>query len=306
MQYRPQKTSVSAPPQMKPKKGEASWSLQYTNEELKRVRQTNSTDDDDDDDDDKNDDKNDDKDEDKDDEDKDKKDRNDKDKNDKDEDEKDKDDKDKDKDDDDDEKDGDSSDNQGSDPDSVTTQGTAGRDDVCFPGSVTVLLDNGVRKLMSDLAVGDRVQVGPNQFSEVFMFTHKMADVKYDFITLRTTAGPSISLTAKHYIHSNGALVAAATVTVGDTVELGDGSVSRVADITISRRTGLYNPQTVHGDIVVDGVRASTYTASVHPKAAHALLAPLRALFPSFRVGDEGCRIWRWKFHAVLPEGWYS
>ncbi len=165
-------------------------------------------------------------------------------------------------------------------------------DDLCFSGSATVLLDNGVRKTMSELAVGDRVQVGPNQFSEVFMFTHKMSDVKHHFITLRTTAGPSISLTARHYIHSNGALVAAANVKVGDTVELGDGSVSRVAEITTARKTGLYNPQTVHGDIVVDGVRTSTYTASVHPKAAHALLAPLRALFRrvviASKAGEHG------------------
>ncbi len=39
---------------------------------------------------------------------------------------------------------------------------------------------------------------------------------------------------------------------------------------------GLYNPQTAAGDIVVDGFVASTYTTFASPRAAHALLAPLR------------------------------
>ena len=39
---------------------------------------------------------------------------------------------------------------------------------------------------------------------------------------------------------------------------------------------GLFNPQTKHGDIVVDGVRVSTYTHAVHRNMAHAMLAPFR------------------------------
>jgi hypothetical protein len=45
---------------------------------------------------------------------------------------------------------------------------------------------------------------------------------------------------------------------------------------------GLYNPHTMHGDIVVDGVHTSTYTDSVAPALAHALLWPVRMLVSSF------------------------
>jgi Hint module len=44
-------------------------------------------------------------------------------------------------------------------------------------------------------------------------------------------------------------------------------------------REGLFNPQTLHGDVVVDGLRASSYTTAVEPAVAHRLLWPLRVLF---------------------------
>ncbi len=38
---------------------------------------------------------------------------------------------------------------------------------------------------------------------------------------------------------------------------------------------GLYNPQTAHGNIVVDGVLCSTFTSAIHPLLAKTLLLPL-------------------------------
>ena len=55
---------------------------------------------------------------------------------------------------------------------------------------------------------------------------------------------------------------------------------SRVTNpFPLRRARGLYNPHTLHGDVVVDGVLTSTYTGVVHPALAHALLAPLRQLY---------------------------
>ena len=44
---------------------------------------------------------------------------------------------------------------------------------------------------------------------------------------------------------------------------------------------GLFNPLTLQGTIVVDGVAASVFTADggLHPSRSHALLAPLRAWY---------------------------
>jgi hypothetical protein len=57
------------------------------------------------------------------------------------------------------------------------------------------------------------------------------------------------------------------------------GRWTAVVSTTLVEATGLYNPQTIHGDIVVDGIVASTYTTAVDPQVAHGLLAPLRVLY---------------------------
>jgi hypothetical protein len=150
----------------------------------------------------------------------------------------------------------------------------------CFPADATVTTFAGAVKRMDELLAGDRVHVGRGQFSEVFMFTHKTADVESEFVVVHTaSSGSRLRLSPGHYMYVNGALAAAKTVTVGDSVELGDGSMDTVAAVSTAVLKGLYNPQTLQGDIVVDNVRASTYTTAVEPMFAHAILTPLRAAY---------------------------
>jgi hypothetical protein len=174
---------------------------------------------------------------------------------------------------------------------------------VCFPGSASVTLPGGVEKPMASLAVGDLVQVAPGEFSPVFMFTHKMGGVEHRFVELTTDSGAKLALTAGHYIYASGCLVAAEAVNVGDVLELADGSTSPVTSVATRVAEGLYNPQTVHGDIVVDGVRASTYTTAVAPGFAHAALSPLRAVYErlglSTKVFDQGARL----LASIVPNG---
>lgn len=151
-------------------------------------------------------------------------------------------------------------------------------DSACFPAAATVELESGARKTMEDLSIGDRVAVRNGRFSPVFMFTHKLSDTEHAFVTLRTASGARLALTAGHYLYANGALVAAGGVRVGDELALGGGGSSAVVAVRRATARGLYNPQTVAGDVVVDGVLASTYTTAVEPALAHALLAPFRWL----------------------------
>ena len=150
---------------------------------------------------------------------------------------------------------------------------------VCFPASASVELENGETKTMDKVNIGDKVKVSNGLYSEVFMFTHKMADIKSDFVNVETTSGVSLKLTKGHFLYVNGAMTAAKTIKVGDSLELGNGGSTVVTSVSMEQSTGLYNPQTVHGDIIVNGVRVSTYTTTVEPMAAHSLLAPFRALF---------------------------
>ena len=65
----------------------------------------------------------------------------------------------------------------------------------------------------------------------------------------------------------------------GDNVTLADGKPALVTAIAAVRKEGLHNPHTLQGDIVVDGVLTSTYTAAFSPTLAHIVLAPLRAMY---------------------------
>lgn len=149
----------------------------------------------------------------------------------------------------------------------------------CFPGTATVELQDGSYEQMSALQIGDRVKVADATFSDVFMFTHKLADAANDFVVVQTSSGAELSLTAGHYLYVNGALVAAGTIRVGDVVESATGERLAVTSVRFRTMDGLYNPQTIHGDIIVNGIRASTFTTAVQPSAAQALLAPLRAMY---------------------------
>jgi hypothetical protein len=150
---------------------------------------------------------------------------------------------------------------------------------MCFPPQATVELASGGYRRMDELVVGDRVRVAENAFSNVFMFTHKLKDVVAVFTVIRTASGHSISATPGHYIYKNGNLAPAGSVKVGDEVTLGNGSQTAVISVSEIVETGIYNPQTVQGDIVVDGIVASTYTTSLSPVLGHAWLAPFRALY---------------------------
>ena len=53
----------------------------------------------------------------------------------------------------------------------------------------------------------------------------------------------------------------------------------RITAVAAEIATGLYNPHTLNGDIMVNGVKTSTYTAAVAPTLAHAALWPVRMLY---------------------------
>lgn len=171
----------------------------------------------------------------------------------------------------------------------------------CFPSTSLVLLSTGNLIPLSQLSIGDRVSVGRGQFSEVFMFTHRDASVRSRFVVLETSSGAVLRLTAGHYLYVNGRLRAAGGVRVGDVLRSADSSPTVVRRVGSLRADGLFNPQTAHGDIVVDGVTASCYTRTVAPGAAHALLAPVRALFNAAGFSTSALEKGAGRFGAFAP-----
>jgi hypothetical protein len=180
--------------------------------------------------------------------------------------------------------------------------GGGGSDSACFPADATVELEDGSLVRMDAVAIGDVVKVGAGGFSRVFMFTHRMAHSANTFVSLETASGASLSLTKGHYIFADGALVAASEVAVGSELTLGNGEVSAVVAVGSTNGEGLFNPQTVDGNIVVNGVLASTYTTAVEPSLAHAILAPFR-LFTNFGLQFTALESGGGALDAVAPRG---
>lgn len=172
---------------------------------------------------------------------------------------------------------------------------------VCFPGAAEVELSDGTRRSMRDLRVGDRVRVSEGEFSEVFMFTHRRGDVSHEFVRVVVNDGRSLELTSGHFLYVNGALAPASSVRVGDVLADAARRPVNVASVECVGRKGLYNPQTVHGDIVVQGLLASTYTRTVAPGAAHALLVPLRAMYARFGLWTAALHSGMDPIAAFLP-----
>ncbi len=149
---------------------------------------------------------------------------------------------------------------------------------ICFPASAIVHTADGQDITMADLAAGHSIKVSEtSRFSRVFLFSHKQHQGLQNFIRVTAVTGHSITLSATHYMYANGKLVAARAVKVGDTIRTVKGP-AKVKAVEEVKDFGLVAPHTMHGDIVVNGVVASTYTTTVHPRLAHFLLAPVRAV----------------------------
>jgi hypothetical protein len=167
----------------------------------------------------------------------------------------------------------------------------------CFPAGAIVQLHSGALVPMSQLKLGDRVLVSATQkredaFSGIFLFTHRDAEITSWFVRIHHSKdlGTPFMASPGHYLYVNDVLTSAEAIKVGDMLHVahmeGSSRVSRVEYVTAK---GLFNPQTAHGDIVVNGVLASTFTTTVKPSVAHALLMPIRVIALSF--GDSWFRL---------------
>ncbi|MFO1072876.1 MAG: hypothetical protein U1E17_15160 [Geminicoccaceae bacterium] len=189
----------------------------------------------------------------------------------------------------------------------------------CFPGDATVQAEDGSLRRMDELRIGDRVEVvradGSLGFEDVYLFTHKDGAVTAPYVTLTLGSGRALTLSPRHFIPTATAaggwqdrvLKAAEEVQVGDTVWYqGDDGAMASAPVTAAAtgmRAGLFNPLTLGGTIVVDGVAASAHSdwfldgiASPDTQAAvyQAMFAPVRLIYAA--IGPA--------WTETVAEGW--
>ena len=153
----------------------------------------------------------------------------------------------------------------------------------CFPSDAQVKLHDGRSITMAELDLGHQVLSQRSMFTTVFAFTHRQSRGLYEFVMIKA-GNHTLHLSAGHYIYANSKLIPAKDVVVGDMVEDENGLEHQVTAIRKVLKEGLFNPQTITGTIVVNGIKVSCYTTAVAPTIAHASLTFLRALFATTRL----------------------
>eukprot|EP00184_Porphyridium_aerugineum_P003107 CAMPEP_0184694144 /NCGR_PEP_ID=MMETSP0313-20130426/2192_1 /TAXON_ID=2792 /ORGANISM="Porphyridium aerugineum, Strain SAG 1380-2" /LENGTH=700 /DNA_ID=CAMNT_0027152381 /DNA_START=44 /DNA_END=2143 /DNA_ORIENTATION=+ len=157
--------------------------------------------------------------------------------------------------------------------------------DPCFPADAVVQLSSGRSARMDELDIGDRVLVGDNKYSDVYLFGHRVKpsdDNLFTFVRLiLNTDELTVELSGTHLVWANQQCCKpAGDVKLGDELlDVSSGKWIPVIRIERVRKPGLYNPHTMTGDIVVNGVLVSTYNRVVHPTLGHWLLAPERWMY---------------------------
>ncbi|KAJ0062354.1 hypothetical protein NL108_010559, partial [Boleophthalmus pectinirostris] len=175
----------------------------------------------------------------------------------------------------------------------------AARSGGCFPGDALVTTETGLQKPLRDLRPGDRILApsrdphGRPELSQVLAFLDRDPEVFQVFYSLQTEAGAELVLTAAHLVFvaagncTEGAESAVRDLTTAFASEVQVGQcvlvqeeqrtrISRIKNIKLVKRKGIYAPLTEHGTLLVDDVAASCYAALNRHSLAHQAFGPLR------------------------------
>ena len=143
-------------------------------------------------------------------------------------------------------------------------------DDACFAGSETVLLESGETRALSEVSVGDRVQVvgadGALKFSEVVFLPHSANTDRTTFTELQMASGNTLRATPAHFVLAGACgadafeLTAMKYVSEGSCVQTASGE-DEVTGSSLVVDHGVYTLVTKEatGLVVVNGVRASSF-----------------------------------------------
>ena len=184
----------------------------------------------------------------------------------------------------------------------------------CFSVSNTVneLYRGTIR--IDQLCVGDYVETASGSFSRVFSLAHMHRDIESDFLQIFTNPPTKLPLeiTPDHLIFVNGSPQRASTVRIGDTLNTG----SIVVRVDSVKRKGLFAPLTESGELLVSGVRVSSYVDVLDGAAVanqhilgHLLLTPVRLFcrgWPDYCAAETHdaavgySRLYGWVLHLTV------
>jgi len=148
----------------------------------------------------------------------------------------------------------------------------------CFPADASVETISGM-KPMSDLQVGDRVRsvdgAGKLTYDEVYFFGHAESTKSTEYVDLKLSGNnAALQLSRKHFLPAcpkhgmrcewaDHIHIYAQEVLKGDYIWVAaddQTSLREVVERSVVVKNGLYNPYTLSGKIVVNGVVASAHS----------------------------------------------
>ncbi|EDW85005.1 uncharacterized protein Dwil_GK12833 [Drosophila willistoni] len=163
----------------------------------------------------------------------------------------------------------------------------------CFTPESTAQMENGEKKPLSQLSIGDRVlSMGSNGqpvYSEVILFMDRNLEQLENFVQLHTDGGAVLTVTPAHLISVWQPDSQQLNYVFADRVEemnyvlvndvvTGELLPQRVIKVTSVHSKGVVAPLTREGTIVVNSVVASCYAVINSQSLAHWGLAPMRLL----------------------------
>jgi len=137
------------------------------------------------------------------------------------------------------------------------------KDGICFSPIATTSVHGKGRVMMKDLMNGDNVLTMDGSYQTMYSMNHYHKSKEVTFVQIKTKleSEQPLELSPNHllYVEDNTNPVPASSVKVGDKVWTVKGG-KEVLEINMITREGLYNPLTMDGTIIVDGIAASVYT----------------------------------------------
>lgn len=131
----------------------------------------------------------------------------------------------------------------------------------CFSGESTVKVQNKGSVKMTDLTLGDIVQVASGKYEPIYSFGHKDSQGQVEFLQIRTSIN-NLEISLDHMvITKGGSYIPASMVKKGDLLLTATEDLAEVTSITTVVRQGAFAPFTTSGTIVVNGILASNYIA---------------------------------------------
>jgi len=144
----------------------------------------------------------------------------------------------------------------------------------CFSGRSVVDVKDKGQIAVESLRIGDWVRARDGRFALVYSFGHFQPNANTDYLQILSesmdTKSP-LEISAEHLIyvaqHHHRAstqgkkLVPAGTIQIGDFLLTENGSLSPVVSIRTVQRVGAYSPLTESGNLLVNGVLASSYVS---------------------------------------------